>query len=163
MVRLKGGGTLPSQSSDEPTPVENDLQTHKEETTAKFGELQESLEAFRTQQTLLCSEIMEELKQLRLGRLARGEQDEPSVLKFGSLPATSSPVKVPAASETSSMLVPTVEGNLNLSTTRSTRDLTHTEVILGLNSELSTELITISGAQPQANMVVSNNRNGEGI
>lgn len=73
MVRLKGGGNPPSQSSGEPTLVELDLQTHREETTAKFGELQESLEALRTQQTLLCSEIMEELKQLRLGRLAPGE------------------------------------------------------------------------------------------
>lgn len=163
MVRLKGGGNLPSQSSGEPTPVEIDLQTHREETTAKFSELQESLEAFRTQQTLLCSEIMEELKQLRLGRLTLGEQDDPPVLKFGSLPTASSPVKTPVASETSSMTVTTAEGNLNLSTTRSTRDLTHTEVILGLNSAMPTELITISGAQSQANTVVDNNRKGKEV
>lgn len=79
------------------------------------------------------------------------------MLKFGSLPVTSSPVKTPTASETSSIMATVAEGNLNLTSIRTTLDLTHTEVILGLNSEMSTELFTIPGAPTIAN----NTRNGE--
>lgn len=146
MGRLKGAGSQPPPpSSDALNHVEMDFDVHRAATEAKFSEIQNSFESFCNQQSQFRNEIMEELRQLRVGPKTLADQVDSNPLQFGTLPAVSSPVRAPATSDVSMTVVSTeVVGQGNSTNTEPGMrngsrgfplNLSHQEVILGLNSE----------------------------
>lgn len=160
MVCLKGGGGQPPQASGELSHDEFDLQAYKDATAAKFTEVQNSFEAFCSQQTQFRTDIMEELRQLRVGSKASADQVDSSSLQFGSLPAISSPVKIPATSGTS-ITRTSSEGMVKSNTTTFRLNLSHNEVILGVNSEMNSEIVGIIGTPVASGAIVCGERSNE--
>lgn len=145
MVGKGVGPPLTSSHSGELSHVEFDLQIHRDETTAKFTEMQESFESRRAQQqsfqTTFCAEILEELRQLRAGPKSVVTQSE-TALQFGTLP-TSSPIPAHStAGETSSSSIDATDGTIRISP-RPIMGLSHEEVILGKNTT-STDAVMIN-------------------
>lgn len=157
MVRLKGGGGQPPQASGELNHDEFELQAYKDATAAKFTEVQNSFEAFCSQQNQFRTDIMEELRLLRVGSKASADQVDSSSLQFGSLPAISSRVKIPATSGTS-MTGTSSEGMVGSNTTTFPLNLSHNEVILGLNSEMNSEIVGIVGTPAASGTIVCSDR-----
>lgn len=91
MVRKGVGPSSTPSHAGELSHVEFDLQIHRDETTAKFTEMQESFESMRAQQQSFQStfraEILEELRQLKAGPKSVVTQAE-TALQFGTLPTS---------------------------------------------------------------------------
>lgn len=138
--------------------MEIDLQIHKEATKAKFNEFQSSLEAFCSQQAQFQTDILEEFRQLRLGPNSPVSQVDLVPLQFGTLPATSSPVRVPTSTYTSSSMVALSEGNIQKSPSNCPLNLSHNEVILGLNSEINASTVEIPSSVAISGAMICSNR-----
>lgn len=153
MVRKAGGNPPPPPPSPphsrELSHVEFDLQIHRDETIAKFSEIQESMESVRAQQNSFRAEILEELRQLRVGsKQPIVEVTDPNLLQFGTLPSSSGLMTSTGSGDTSSSSTSVAsEGTIRISP-HPHFNLSHNEVVLGLNTETTTAMV--------ANHVVNN-------
>ncbi|KAM5554117.1 hypothetical protein ABKV19_026048 [Rosa sericea] len=87
MVKQKGtGGGALAQGSGELSHVEFELQIHKDHTTAKFDELQTTLNVYQEALNSFRTEMLEELRSMKVTSAAVEDRPDASLLKFGSLP-----------------------------------------------------------------------------
>lgn len=153
MVRKAGGNPPPPPPSPphsrELSHVEFDLEIHRDETIAKFSEIQESMESVRAQQNSFRAEILEELRQLRVGsKQPIVEVTDPNLLQFGTLPSSSGLMTSTGSGDTpSSSTSVASEGTIHISP-HPHFNMSHNEVVLGLNTETTTAMV--------ANHVVNN-------
>lgn len=80
----------PPRTGEELSHVEFDLQVHRDETSARFSEINDLVESMRAQQT----QILAELRQLRLTN-TKATISQADSLQFGSLPASSGTIALP--------------------------------------------------------------------
>lgn len=155
MVRQKVGVNPPQlpPRCGELNLVEFDLQVHRDETSAKFSEIHEFMESMRALQNSFRSEILEELRQLRVGAKTPVSAAEPIPMQFGTLPSSSRLGGHSVGVDTSSSSTQVVpDANIRHSS-HPQFNLSHHDVILGLNSAHTTIMI----ASPiNGNVVVGN-------
>lgn len=143
MVRKAGGNPPPPPPSGEISHVEFELQVHRDETTANFSEIRESMESMKAQQNAFRAELLEELRQLRVGsKTPVTEATDPLPLQFGSLPSSSGLIASSGVGDTSSSsAIATSEGTIRNSP-HPNFNLSHNDVILGLNTAHSTAMVS---------------------
>lgn len=142
MVR-KGGGNPTPPASVELSHVEFDLQIHRDETTAKFTELQETMASVKAQQSSFQAAILEELRQLRVGSKSPvTETTDLNSLQFGSLPSSSVLIASSGTSDTSSSAAISASEGIIRVAPHPQFNLSHNDVILGVNTEHTSAMIS---------------------
>ncbi|KAK9922681.1 hypothetical protein M0R45_031134 [Rubus argutus] len=84
---LPSSNSPPLRHHQDTNPLQMDLQLHRDQTSATFQELRETMEQMRSQNSTLRSELLDELRQLRIGPK---RPVEPSSRSESSSPKSSS-------------------------------------------------------------------------
>ncbi|PRQ38519.1 hypothetical protein RchiOBHm_Chr4g0414861 [Rosa chinensis] len=160
MVKLKGaggGGSVP-QASGELSHVEFDLQVHKDETAARFSELQMTLNVYQESLNSFRTELMKELQTVKDNSAVAAAQINSSLLKFGSLPPTSgSPILVAREdSSSSTRALTTANGSISKPASASPLNLVGNNVALDTTCGTTTAMVDLSSEVNTTRVLVTN-------